>query len=88
MLMVFFMSTAPISKRYISPEELAAYRVFAAYLVAEFGAKYIAVLDRVEKDLEVALRVDPIERARRILESAIRPAQTVSGGRKAISFSQ
>lgn len=86
--MVLFMSNAPLSKRYISPEELAAYRVFAAYLVAEFGAEYVAVLDRVERDLEAALRDDPIRRARRILESAVRPAQTLSGGRKAISFSQ
>lgn len=81
-------TTANTPTRYISPEELAAYRVFAAYLVAEFGAKYVAVLDRVERDLEMSLRGDPVLRARRILESSLAKNHTLSGGLKAISFSQ
>jgi hypothetical protein len=55
MLMVRTMSNAPTSPdRYVSAGELEAYRIFAAYLVNEFGAKLIGILDRVEQDLERA----------------------------------
>jgi hypothetical protein len=53
--------------RYFSIDELQRYRRLAAWLVCTYGSKYGAILDRVERDLQHALRDDPVLRAKRIL---------------------
>lgn len=89
MLIVVSMSQPLTNSEQVTIEELEAYRVFAAYIVSEFGAQYIGVLDRIEEELEKARREDPVARARRVLVEATRPAQICEGIRaKAISFSQ
>jgi hypothetical protein len=89
MLMVFAMSKPLARSGHVSIEELEAYRVFAAYIVSEFGEQYIGVLDRIEQELEKARREDPLARARRVLQEASGQAQMCEGKRlKAISSSQ
>ncbi len=51
-----------------SIEELEGYRVFAAYMVLEFGGEYGFVLERVERMLDRARREDPVAKALRIME--------------------
>lgn len=87
--MLAYMSNGPSNSHQVSIEELEAYRVFAAYIVSEFGAQYVGVLDRIEQELEKARREDPVARARRVLDGAMRSAQICDGVRlKAISSSQ
>jgi hypothetical protein len=66
-----------MAKNY-SIEELEAYRIFAAYMVLEFGPEYGFVLERVEGMLERARREDPVTKARRVMEE-IKAAHGVLG---------
>lgn len=64
-------------------ERLERALALAAYIVLRHGPIYAPYLDRLERELEVARRNDPTERAKRILET-----YTLEGGRKAIRSSQ
>jgi hypothetical protein len=54
----------------------------AAYIVLRHGSVYAPYVDRLEKELEVARRNDPIKHAKRILET-----YTDTGGRNAMRLS-
>lgn len=56
--------------------------VLAAYIVLRHGPVYAPYVDRLEKELETARRNDPIEHAKRILET-----YTAEGGRNAMRLS-
>jgi hypothetical protein len=59
-------------------------RAFAldAYIVLRHGLVYAPYIDRLERELEVARRSSPTDRAKRILET-----YTLEGGRKAMRSS-
>jgi hypothetical protein len=65
-----------------SSERLERALVLAAYIVLQHGMVYAPYIDRLEKELEAARRNDPVERAKRILET-----YTVDGGRNTIRSS-
>src|SRR5437763_7532324 len=57
-------------------ERLERALALAAHIVLQHGPIYAIYIDRLEMELEAARRNDPIERAKRILET-----YTVNGGR-------
>ena len=57
--------------------------VLAAYIVLRHGSVYAPYIDRLEKELEAARRNDPVQHAKRILET-----YTAMGGRNAMRLSQ
>ena len=63
--------TVPARQSRMSVDTLRAYRVFIAWVVVEYGPGYAPLLDRVERDLEEAKRLDPVQRARNVLEEPI-----------------
>lgn len=72
--------------RIYSIEELEAYRVFAAFMVLEFGAEYGFVLERIEEMLDRARREDPVAKAKKILADlrAVAPGTSKSSMLKAL----
>lgn len=62
-----------------SLEELEALYAVAAYAVSAFGPKYAKILERMEKEVELARQEDPVVKARRVLD-----AYTRDGGVNAI----
>ena len=54
----------------------------AAYIVLRHGPVYAPYIDRLERDLEIARRSSPMDRAKRILET-----YALEGGRKAMRSS-
>lgn len=49
-------------------DQLEGALLAAAYLVVRHGPEFAHVVDRLEKELEVAQREDPVMRARRMLD--------------------
>jgi hypothetical protein len=71
------------STDYVSLERLERALAVVAYVVLRHGAVYVPILERLEREVEVARRTDPMARAKHILHS-----YTEAGGRKAIRSSQ
>ena len=63
----------------VSLEELHYALSVVAYAITRHGAVYAPILDRLERDIEIAGKRDPLVRARAILA-----AHTERGGLKAI----
>jgi hypothetical protein len=68
---------------YVSLERLERALAVVAYVVLRHGAVYAPILERLEREVELARRNDPLTRAKRILAG-----YTEVGGRKAIRLSQ
>jgi hypothetical protein len=68
---------------YVSLERLERALAVVAYIVLRHGAVYAPILERLEREVEVARRDDPMIRAKRILEG-----YTDAGGRNAMRLSQ
>jgi hypothetical protein len=63
-------------------ERLERALALAAYIVLRHGQGYAPYIDRLESELEIARRSNPVDRAKRILET-----YTPEGGRKAMRLS-
>ena len=66
----------------VSLERLERALAVVAYVILRHGAVYAPILERLEREVEVARRDDPMTRAKHILDG-----YTDVGGRKAIRLS-